>query len=40
MKIKSMDLNKLKNIIKKEAKSTNIVDQVNDDVRSLKNLQL
>ena len=35
-----MDLDKLKNIIKKEAKSTNIVDQVNDDVRSLKNLQL
>ena len=39
MKIKSMDLNKLKNIIKKEVVTTNIVDQVKDDVRVLKNLQ-
>ena len=40
MKIKSMDLNKLKSIIIKEAATTNIVDQVKDDVRSFKNLQL
>ena len=40
MKIKSMDLNKLKSIIKKEAATTNIVDQVKDDVRSFKYLQL
>ena len=35
-----MDLNKLKSIIKKEAATTNIVDQVKDDVRVYKNLQL
>ena len=35
-----MDLNKLKSIIKKEAVTTNIVDQVKDDVRVYKNLQL
>ena len=35
MKIKSMDLNKLKNIIKKEFVTTIIVDQVKDDVRVL-----
>ena len=35
-----MDLNKLKSIIKKEATATNIVDQVKDDVRVYKNLQL
>ena len=40
MKIKSMDLNKLKSIIKKEVVTTNVVDQVKDDVRSFKNLQL
>ena len=40
MKIKSMDLNKLKSIIKKDAVTTNIVDQVKDDVRSFKDLQL
>ena len=39
-KLKSMDLNKLKSIIKKEAATTNIVDQVKDDVRVYKNLQL
>ena len=39
-KSKSMDLNKLKSIIKKEAATTNIVDQVKDDVRVYKNLQL
>ena len=39
-KIKSMDLNKLKSIIKKEAATANIVDQVKDDVRVFKNLQL
>ena len=32
-----MDLNKLKSIIKKEAATTNIVDQVKDDVRVYKN---
>ena len=37
---KSMDLNKLKSIIKKEIVTTNIVDEVKDDVRSFKNLQL
>ena len=35
-----MDLNKLKSIIKKEAVTANIVDQVKDDVRVFKNLQL
>ena len=40
MEIKSMDLNKLKSIIKKEFATTNIVDQVKDDVRVFKNLQL
>ena len=40
MKIKSMDLNKLKSIIKKEIATTNIVDEVKDDVRVYKNLQL
>ena len=35
-----MDLNKLKSIIKKEAVTANIVDQVRDDVRVYKNLQL
>ena len=40
IKIKSVDLNKLKSIIKKEVVTTNIVDQVKDDVRSFKNLQL
>ena len=40
MKIKSMDLNKLKSIIKKEVVTTNIADQLKDDVRSFKNLQL
>ena len=35
-----MDLNKLKGIIKKEAVTANIVDQVKDDVRVYKNLQL
>ena len=35
-----MDSNKLKSIIKKEAATTNIVDQVKDDVRVYKNLQL
>ena len=35
-----MDLNKLKSIIKKEAAATNIVDQVKDDVRVYKNLQI
>ena len=40
MKIKSMDLTKLKSIIKKEVVPTNIVDQVKDDVRSFKSLQL
>ena len=40
MKSKSMDLNKLRSIIKKKAATTNIVDQVKDDVRVFKNLQL
>ena len=40
MNIKSMYLNKLKSIIKKESAKTNIVDQVNDDVRVYNNLQL
>ena len=40
MKIKSIDLNKLKSIIKKESVSKNIVDQVKDDVRVYENLQL
>ena len=40
MRINSMDLNNLKSIIKKEVVTTNIVDQVKDDVRSFKNLQL
>ena len=35
-----MDLNKLKSRIKKEAVTANIVDQVKDDVRVFKNLQL
>ena len=35
-----MDLNKLKSIIKKEVVTANIVDQVKDDVRVFKNLQL
>ena len=35
-----MDLNKLKSIIKKETVAANIVDQVKDDVRVFKNLQL
>ena len=35
-----MDLNKLKSIIKKEAATKNIVDQVKDDVRVFGNLQL
>ena len=35
-----MDLNKLKSIIKKEAVTANIVDQVKDDVRVFENLQL
>ena len=35
-----MDRNKLKSIIKKEAVTGNIVDQVKDDVRVYKNLQL
>ena len=35
-----MDLNKLKSIIKKEAVTANIVDQVEDDARVFKNLQL
>ena len=35
-----MDLNKLKSIIKKEAAAKNIADQVKDDVRAYKNLQL
>ena len=36
MKIKSMDLSKLKIIIKKEAVTANIIDQVKDDVRVYK----
>ena len=40
MKIKSMDLKKLKSIIKEEAVATNIVDQIKDDVRVYQNLQL
>ena len=36
MKIKSMDLSKLKSIIKKEAVTANIIDQVKDDVRVYK----
>ena len=35
-----MDLNKLKSVIKKEVVTTNIFDQVKEDVRSFKNLQL
>ena len=35
-----MDLNKLRSIIKKEVVTTNMVDQVKDDVRSFKDLQL
>ena len=35
-----MDLNKLESIIQKEVATTNIVDQVKDDVRSFTNLQL
>ena len=35
-----MDLNKLKSIIKKEAVTANIAEQVKDDVRVYKNLQL
>ena len=35
-----MDLKKWKSIIKKEAATTNIVDQVKDDARVYKNLQL
>ena len=35
-----MDLNKLKSMIKKEAVTANIIDQVKDVVRVYKNLQL
>ena len=40
MKIKGMDLSKLKSITKKEVATTNIVDHVKDDVRVFKDLQL
>ena len=40
MKTKNVDLNKLKSMIQEEVITTNIVDQVKDDVGLFKNLEL